>query len=98
MKKEMFEAIDVAVEIIQNTITNEGGECFVVDDIIWSDNERGFSIGIFVDSYDPDSDEYGYFEVDRFFFDYDEGLTLTLLEQVKREAENWVEEWLRLEA
>ena len=93
MMKEMFEAIDVAYAIITDTIEARGGEDYFCDDIRWSDNERGFSIGIFKSDYNPDTDEYGCVEDDRFFFDYDEGLNLTLLEQARYEAENWAEKW-----
>ena len=93
MMKELFEAIDAAHEIIADTIEARGGEDYFCDDIRWSDNERKFSIGTFKSEYNPDTDEYGCVEVDRFFFNYDDGLSLTLLEQARYEAENWAEKW-----
>lgn len=93
LMEELFEAIHVAYAIITDTIEAGGGEDYFCDDIRWSDSERRFSIGIFKSDYNPDTDEHRCVEVDSFFFNYDEGLSLTLLEQARYEAENWAEKW-----
>lgn len=92
MGNEIFEAIELACEIMRKSIETE--EHYDIDDIILSDSGNGFSIGVYKSNcnrnYNSLTDKYDYHEVDRFFFNYDEGLGMDLFEQVRCKAESWV--------